>query len=190
VSKILITAPRLNVTIDFYHMQCFEELVDLAQATYLDRILPVTIATASIRELRGTSIADGNYLLDRGAERLILEWRVSMGQLLDRRDGVLIEPLDPDFNDLLHKSGSASYQPKIIERMSHHEFYRLSRSLAPIESDGPDDKEEWNLFEKYLAITLDDLEVLKERHSLSDMLGEWHLDQVSDKTSPHPRIFF
>jgi hypothetical protein len=109
--------------------------------------------------------------------------------LLDSRDGVPIEPLDPDINDLLHKSGSASYQPKAIERMSHHEFWRLSTSLAPIESDGPDDKEEFNLFEKYLAITLDDLEELKERHSLSDMLGEWHLDQVSGKTTSSSECF-
>jgi hypothetical protein len=137
-----------------------------------------------MRGFRGTSIADGNYLLDGGSERLVLEWKVLMGQLLDRRDGVPVQPLDPDFNDLLRKSGSASCQPKIIDGMSRHEFFQLSTQLAPIESNGVDDKEEWNLFEQYLAMTFDDPEDLKEPHSLSDTLGYWEVDKVSDKTSP------
>ncbi|XTI85849.1 hypothetical protein V2W45_1377750 [Cenococcum geophilum] len=162
---------------DFYHVQCFEDLVDFSQAAYLDRIQPVTRRTASMRGLKGTSVADGNYLVDGGAERLVLEWKTSMGKLIDRRDGVPIEPMDPDFNDLLRKSGSASYQPKIIDGMSRHEFFNISMSLAPIESDGVEDQEEWNLFEHYLPMTFDDLEGLNDRHSLSDMLSLWKADK-------------
>lgn len=164
-------------------MRCFEDLVDFSQSTYLDRIHPVTRATASIRGLPATAIPDGNYVLDGGSERLVLEWKVLMGKLLDKRDGVPIQPLDPNFKDLLYKSGSASYQPKIIESMSEHVFFQLSGQLAPVESDGADDKEEWNLFEQYLPMTFDDPEDLKEPHSLSDMLKTWKVDTVSYQTS-------
>ena len=130
---------------------------------------------------RGTSIADGNYLLDGGAERLVLEWKVSMRKLMDKRDGVPIKPLDADFDELLHKSGSASYQPKYIDGMSGHEFFNLSTHLAPVESDGVNDQNEWNLFEHYLSTTFDELEDLNEPHSLSDMLTHWYCDRVGYK---------
>lgn len=169
-------------------MQCFEDLVDFSQAAYLDRIQPVTRRTASMRGLKGTSVADGNYLVDGGAERLVLEWKTSMGKLIDRRDGVSIEPMDPDFNDLLRKSGSASYKPKIIDGMSRHEFFNISMKLAPIESDGVEDQEEWNLFEHYLPMTFDDLEGLNDRHSLSDMLSLWKTDKVRYHTSTPPQM--
>lgn len=147
---------------------------------YLDRIHPVTRATAWVRGLRGTSVADGNYLLDGGSERLILEWKHVMKQLLCKRDGISIEPLDGDLDDLLHKSGSASYQPKRLGRVSHHERSILSKSLAPIESDGVGDEEEWNLFEQYLTVDSNDPDSLDEPHSLSNMLDSWATAVVSD----------
>jgi hypothetical protein len=98
-------------------------------------------------DLKGTTIADGNYLLDGGAERLVLEWKDSVGRLIDRRDGVFCKPIDPAFNDLLHKPGSSSYKPKMLDGMTIHEFVNLCSSLAPIESDGVDDREEWDLFD-------------------------------------------
>jgi hypothetical protein len=98
---------------------------------------------------------------------------------MDRRDGATIEPLEPVIDDLLHRSGSASYQPNHIESMSMHEFLNLSRTLAPIKSDGIDDKEEWNLFEQYLRVTLDEPGSLDEPHSLSSMLQMWEFDKVS-----------
>jgi hypothetical protein len=128
--------------------------------------------------LRGTTIADGNYLVDGGAERLILEWKVSMGRLMDRRDGVPFEPLEPGFDDLLHKAGSASYKPRKITGMTDFEYLNLSHHLAPIESDGAEDQQEWSLFKQYLPLTFDSLEDLKERHSLSDMLNRWRFDVV------------
>jgi hypothetical protein len=170
----------LTLILDYYHVACFEDLADFSQASYLDLVVPLTRKTAGMRGIKGTSVADGNYLLDGGAERLILEWKVSMENLIKRRDGITCEPLEPDFDDLLHKSGSASYTPKIIDRMAAYDIL-LFNDLAPIESDGVDDKEEWNLFEQYLALTFDDLEDLNEPHSLSEMLDEWKMDQVSYK---------
>jgi hypothetical protein len=102
--------------------------------------------------------------------------------LIDRGDGVPIEAMDPDFNDLLGKSGSASYTPKIIEDMTRHEFVNLSMELAPIESDGVD-KEEWKLFEQYLAKYFNELEDLNDPHSLSNMSSLWKDDMVS-----HPKL--
>lgn len=160
-------------------MRCFEKLVDFSQAAYLDPITPVTRNTVSLRGLKGTTIADGNYLLDGGAERLVLEWKVSIGRLIDRRDGMPTEPLEPDFDALLHKSGSASYQPKRITDMTDFEYFNLAHSLAPIESDGAEDQEEWNLFKQYLPLQFEDLEDLNDRHSLSDMLGLWKVESVS-----------
>lgn len=158
---------------DLYHVRCFEKLVDFSQSNYLGRINPVTRNTVRLRGVKGTSVLDGNYLVDGGAERLILEWKVSMGRLIDKRDGVPIEPLEPEFNDLLRKSGSASYQPRKVKGMTDIEFINLAHNLAPIESDGDGDQEEWNLFEQYLPLTFDDSEDLNEPHSLSSMLCAW-----------------
>jgi hypothetical protein len=108
-----------------------------------------------------------------------------MGRLIDKRDGVPTKPVDSDFNDLLYKSGSASYQPKAIEGMTVSHFFRLSHSLAPIESDGPEDKEEWNLFRQYLPLTFDDPEDLNELHSLSDMLDHWSSEMVRCRSHPN-----
>ncbi|GAW13915.1 hypothetical protein ANO14919_033070 [Xylariales sp. No.14919] len=50
------------------------------------------------------------------------------------------------------------------------EYRNLVEPLAPIESDGPDDKDEWNLIDKYALLRFDDLDDLKQTDSLSSML--------------------
>ena len=50
--------------------------------------------------------------------------------------------------DLLHKSGTANFRPRKLAGMSENRFIELSTKMAPIESDGPDDEDEWNLFDK------------------------------------------
>ncbi|KAI0419352.1 hypothetical protein F5X98DRAFT_75651 [Xylaria grammica] len=50
------------------------------------------------------------------------------------------------------------------------EYRNLVEPLAPIESDGPDDKGEWNLIDKYAPLRFDDLDDLKQTDSLSSML--------------------
>ncbi|RYP57604.1 hypothetical protein DL770_010625 [Monosporascus sp. CRB-9-2] len=47
------------------------------------------------------------------------------------------------------------------------------RPLAPIESDGSEDDEEWDLFEEFMPMDFGDVEDLKEPHSLSRMLSAW-----------------
>jgi len=45
--------------------------------------------------------------------------------------------------------------------MSEAEYFLLMYALAPVESDGPGDIEEWNLFERYLPAD-DDVENLND----------------------------
>jgi len=49
-------------------------------------------------------------------------------------------------------------------------------TLAPYESNGPDDTEEWNLFDTYLDSTV---KAFNDPHDLSTMLQRWHEDVVS-----------
>lgn len=59
--------------------------------------------------------------------------------------------------------------------MTEYEDKLLSTSLAPWESDGPKDEDDWNLFDKCLIVG--DVE---DRHSLSETFGDWKLLQVKD----------
>ena len=58
------------------------------------------------------------------------------------------------------------------------DFFSLSTRLAPIESDGPGDNDEWDLFENYLPLEFSHDADLDERHSLSEMLDYWDMDCV------------
>lgn len=62
-----------------------------------------------------------------------------------------------------------------MEGMSDNEYLILLRDLAPHESDGPDDSQEWNLFDSYLNGGEDSL---NNPHDLSDMLNDWENDVV------------
>lgn len=165
---------------DFYHISCFEKIADFSQAAFLGRINPVTRGTFSLRGVRGTSVLDGNYLVDGGAERLILQWKVTRGRHIDERDGVIQdgEPLAQNFADLLSKAGLPGFQPQFVDGMTQHEFINLTTILAPNESDGPEDPEVWNLFDEFL--TVQEPTSLDDRHSLSKMLTAWHSCTVSD----------
>jgi hypothetical protein len=132
------------------------------------------------RNLNSSSVLDGNYLLDAGAERLTHMWKLTVGKLIDERDGV--ESKDDSnaaFTDLLYKAGSSKYVPQEIPDVDSYEYDLLMTTLAPIESDGPEDTEEWNLFDEYLVVQDDDQTDLNNRHSLSQTLSQWELHVVS-----------
>ncbi|RFU72659.1 hypothetical protein TARUN_9603 [Trichoderma arundinaceum] len=162
---------------DFYHVECFEKLADFSNSEFLHRLQPVTRNTFSMRNLKATSISNGNFVVDGGAERLILEWKSSMARLIARRDGTAEEVLTSSFRDLLYKSGSASFKPERVEGMMDSEYFLLCHSLAPIESDGAEDDDEWNLFENYVPLNFENEKDLDETHSLSLMLGMWGRDK-------------
>lgn len=123
---------------------------------------------------------DGNYLLDAGAERLTLEWKLSVGKLIDKRDGVETkDEMSAALTDLFYKAGSSKYVPQELpDNLSMFERGLLSSTLAPIESDGPEDMEEWNLFDEYLVVK-DDQKILEQRHTLAITLSLWRQHVVS-----------
>lgn len=166
--------------IDFYHISCFEKIADLSQSAFLDRINPVTRYSFKLRGVRGASILDGNYLVNGGAERLILEWKVTRGRHIDERDGVARNdsPLAQNFADLLSRAGLPGFRPQIVNGMTEHEFLYLTTILAPNETDGPEDRDAWNLFDEFL--TAQDPASLDNRHDLSEMLMAWRSYTVSD----------
>jgi hypothetical protein len=104
---------KADVSSDFYHVACFEKIADLSKADFLDRISPATRSTCHIRNLKGASIPDGNYLCEGGVERLVLEWKVQRGGWTDEREGKKVDSLEetlPEFNNLLRKAGSSKFR--------------------------------------------------------------------------------
>lgn len=172
----------LHLFAGLYHIHCFEKLADFTQADFLDRIQPLTRQTWKLRGLNAGSVLDGNYLVPGGVERLVLEWKVTHGKWIDKRDGVYDESEDEkrvhaDFFALLRKAGSSEYKQLMKPTgLSFDEYYNLLGPLAPYESDGPHDTEEWNLFDTYLDSTV---KALDNPHDLSTMLQRWHDDVVS-----------
>lgn len=139
--------------------------------------MPVTRRNFPLRGLKGNSVLDGNYFCDGGAERLILEWQVQRGRWLDERAGVEQEQIDPAFKNLLSNAGSSTFNYEEVKDLSQHERILLSTTLAPFESDGAEDADEWNLFREYLPADEEE-DSLNERHNLSDILAVWEADVV------------
>ena len=103
---------------------------------------------------------------------MVLEWKVARGRALDARDGVEEaedEPMSPELNNLLRKAGSAGFKGESVEGMTPFEHRLLSTSLAPWESDGPEDEAGWNLFDQYLVTGN-----TEDRHTLSKTLNQWN----------------
>ncbi|KAI0868090.1 hypothetical protein GGS24DRAFT_507126 [Hypoxylon argillaceum] len=169
--------PGMNNNADFYHVRCFEKLADFSKPEWLKRLEPVTRCTFGDRELKATSVADGNYLVDGGAEKLILHWKSSMGRLINERDGLDHTPDNPDLVQIIFKAGSVSFTPKRPGGLDDLECDRLLGSLAPIERDGPGGTDEWNLIEE-CSLGFDDLDDLKQTDSLSLMLYKWKFISV------------
>ncbi|VUC24099.1 unnamed protein product [Clonostachys rosea] len=160
---------------DFYHVECFEKLADLTREKYLNRLKPLSRNNLIERNAKRSSLMNGYYLLDAGAERLVTQWIFVMRKLIAKRDGTDgPKSEDPKLHDLLYQSGSAKFtdaeQP---EGMTDFEFRKLQTTLAPIESDGPEDDQEWNLFDLFMTITGDD-EICEEgKTTLGSMLETW-----------------
>ncbi|KAI9826586.1 MAG: hypothetical protein M1832_006182 [Thelocarpon impressellum] len=160
---------------NYYHIACFEKIADLSQKTFVDRVIPVTRGTYRGRNLRAVNVFDG-YLCCGGVERLVEGWRAQRLRWFDKRDGVNQEPANPAFEELLRRAGSSMYRPERTADMDSEEWFRFCTELAPIESDGPDDSEEWDLFDTYLGDE-NDPDFLPEGCDLSVVLDLWKMDQ-------------
>lgn len=125
------------------------------------------------------SILNGKYFVDGGAERLVLEWKFRRGKKLDDLDGVNQgEAIAPAFDRLLQRAGSSTYQYEAVPGMNRREEFLLCHTLAPIESAGEGDTQEWNLFDEFIHDEENE-EGLLDRHSLSKMLDRWAFHKVS-----------
>ena len=140
---------------------------------------------------------DGNYLCEGAVEKLVLAWKVQRGEWIDESEGQEVESFagsSPEFYELLHKAGSSKFKgPGPIGKMTLHEYVLLTTALAPYESDGPEDTDEWNLFDTFLS---KDKGSWRDPHDLSKMLGSWEryvvrrpplIDRISNLTFTFPR---
>ncbi|KAJ5111983.1 hypothetical protein N7532_000028, partial [Penicillium argentinense] len=149
---------------------CFEKIADFSRVEFLERLQPLTRNTFKFRGVHVGGILDGNYLVPGGVERLVMEWKDTHGKWADKRDGLL----PANFDTLLRQAGSAVYQgTNMPHGLDQFEFYNLITTLASNESEGPDDKSEWNLFNKYLDSSA---QALDNPHDLSSMLQHWQND--------------
>ena len=145
---------------------------------FFDLVTPVTRNTKNDREVLAAGDSDCRYLVDGGVERLVLEWKIRRRRFIDARDGVVPteKPLQQNLKDLLYKAGTPRFQPSKVTDMENGEIYILSAHLAPNQSDGPNDNEVWNIFDRYLSTQ--NHESLNDRHDLSKILAKWKYDCV------------
>ena len=154
-------------------MSCFEKIADLSDPDFLLHIQPTTRNTFHLY-LKGDQIRKGKFLLDAGAELLVLEWTAQRGRWIDKRK---LGDADPALNSLLRNEGLPNAEPQSVTSMSQHEGIFLDPMLAPFERSGPEDTEEWNLFSSYLHSDNDDF-LLYKRHHLSTILQRWQSERV------------
>ena len=169
---------------DFYHVRCFEKIADFSQAPFAILVTPVTRHNWKACGIEDTSVRQGHYILDGGAERLVIEWKNKQFEYINARDGVddKSERPIPGTEDIYYNAGAPGFQSECPPGMTVREHSILRRVLAPYESDWSRDPKPWNLFRGYLSVQ--DPESLNDRHSLSTMLMVW----FSQKVGPHGPI--
>lgn len=166
-----------DISPEYYHVECFEKIADLSVPEVLCRLQPLTRSNFQTRNAEASILKAWQSLCDGGAERLILEWKIRRWALICDREGVEPMSLDVAFRYTLLRAGSATFAARPVPGMRQYDHFLLTGWLAPIESDGPGDAQEWNLFDEYLGVN-DNVESLNERHSLSGMLHRWKYDSV------------
>lgn len=98
------------------------------------------------RNIKGSSNLNGNYLCDGVVERLVLQWKVRREAWIAKGRGEKEHSLEerrPDLNEILENAGSSKLKASgPIPGMSEQEYHLLITTLAPYESDGPEDTDE------------------------------------------------
>ncbi|MCJ1307319.1 hypothetical protein MMC25_000965 [Agyrium rufum] len=164
-------------SIEPYHIPCFEKLADFSHIEFLQRITLLTRRNWKTREVSVENFLKGAHVLDGGAERLVQHWVTVRVLLLGLRDqGEYIDAAQvPDPGSLYYSAGAPGYEHIAQPEKDMPEFLNFLVTLAPNESDGPDDREVWNLFDTYL--TQQDVESFGNPHNLSEMLAKWDHDK-------------
>jgi hypothetical protein len=134
---------QLNSATDLYHVSCFEEIADFSEVPFVRRVSPVMRSTFTFRGIKAFSILNGKYLVDGGAERLVLHWMLERSRQIEERNGVVVNysPFFQNFTNLLYNAGTPGFNGEKPMFMTEHEYSYLLDTLAPNESDGPDDRE-------------------------------------------------
>ncbi|RYP65480.1 hypothetical protein DL769_006303 [Monosporascus sp. CRB-8-3] len=153
--------------------ECFEKLADFSKPRYLSRLRPTTRHTVPL----GIGPYNAYALLDGGAERLIIEWESVLSTLINRRAGNPWPPPDLALYDILHSSGRQDFHRDKPADLSDYEYFLLTHQLAPIESDGPHEEDEWDLFDEYYR-TDNPQNIQYQAHRLGEMLRKWQHDKV------------
>ncbi|RKF81185.1 hypothetical protein GcM1_185007 [Golovinomyces cichoracearum] len=96
-------------------------------------------------------------------------------------------------NDLLYNAGSSRFKPyDLVPGMERQQYLLLLKSLAPWESDGPNDKDEWNLFNTFLGPDESNKTFTYDRVKLSVVLDKWKrwrdLALTPDNSLSHERL--
>ncbi|KAE8453881.1 hypothetical protein EG329_007657 [Mollisiaceae sp. DMI_Dod_QoI] len=152
---------------EFYHLKCFEQIADFQDAEFLDRLLPAAPRFMSVRGQTTDAKPPPILFVDRGAKRLIEEWKHIMRRLINKRDNINNDDDNSESHDGYYKAGSSKDTPKIPDGTDQENFEGLSNQLAPIESDGTLDSYEWDLFNRFLTVSTERKEGLDDKHSLS-----------------------
>ncbi|RYP54679.1 hypothetical protein DL768_000615 [Monosporascus sp. mg162] len=156
-----------------WNAECFERLADFAQPQNLNRLRPVTRHTVPLRIDSYNTYA----LLDGGAEKLITEWKSVLDGLTTRRAGNPWPLPDLACYDILHSSGRIGFYRHKPALMSHYEYFLHTHQLAPIKSDGPEEEDEWDLFDEYFRTEYPQ-NIEYQANRLGEMLRSWHHDKV------------
>ena len=157
-------------------------IADLNDPSFFERIIPLTRNTFTYRYIHYEEVAAGRYVCDGGAERLVQEWRYKKWEMNQHSKGIPQERrLQDPMEYIAYNAGSNRFVYREVPGINMWEVNSYVRPLAPNESDGPDDRNEWNLFESFLypkPKVKSEQGYYADRHCLSKVLREWRNAKV------------
>ncbi|KAG0646062.1 hypothetical protein D0Z07_8214 [Hyphodiscus hymeniophilus] len=160
------------------HVSCFEKTKDFfSKPEDFRRIIPVTKSTWAVRNIMDTRL-DERTICAGGVERLLTEWKLFKQSWFDMNVGEEVTCAMGRLGDIWSHAGSSeSKRPEYWSAIDEQDWKLWLTDLAPYESNGPDDTEQWNLFETFFN---QDNGTLQYPFTLSGMLKKWEDYAVSD----------
>ena len=152
-------------------------IADLNEPCFYERIFPLTRNTFRYRYVHYQELAAGKYVCDGGAERLVQEWRYKKWEMSQHSKGIPQERRPQDaMENIAYNAGSSRFVYHPVPGINMWEVNCYIRPLAPNESDGSGDLNEWNLFDSFLypkPAVKSEQGYFSDRHCLSKVLREW-----------------
>lgn len=150
-----------------YHVKCFELAAALFDVRYLNRI---SLVIRDRRDLCPEILSqicvseDDKRYLDGGAMRLAISWLSNRLHEVAAQEWLDSLPKNTVNGEIWRHAGSAKFRKDIIP--DNLKDSSLVTKLAPFESDGEGDTEEWNMHTQYWSLFL------------GQALGQWSYDKV------------